>query len=108
MLVYLNLSFEEKIKSCAEAGRELLKSDVTEAVLGGAGRRVRPIIMTFASIFAGLIPIMITSGTGSEVMQRIAGPMIGGMLSTLLLVLLVIPAVYFVWKSWGMSGEATK
>lgn len=105
MLVYLNLSFEEMQKRCADTGRKPMKSDIAEAVLGGAGRRVRPIIMTFASIFAGLIPIMITSGTGSEVMQRIAGPMIGGMLSTLMLVLLVIPAIYFVWKSAGVSGQ---
>ncbi len=62
-------------------------------------RRVRPIVMTFAAIVVGLIPIMFGEGTGSEVMQRIAGPMIGGMISSLILTLLVIPAIYFLWKS---------
>ena len=64
----------------------------------GAGLRVRPIMMTVMAIVVGLIPIMIGDGTGSEVMQRIAGPMIGGMLSTVILTLLVIPVIFYVWK----------
>jgi Cu(I)/Ag(I) efflux system membrane protein CusA/SilA len=64
----------------------------------GAGLRVRPIMMTVMAIVAGLVPIMLGSGAGSEVMQRIAGPMIGGMISTVVLTLLVIPAIFYLWK----------
>jgi len=69
--------------------------DLREAIVDGAALRVRPIAMTVAVIIAGLLPIMFGSGTGSEVMQRIAGPMVGGMLTAPLLSMFVIPAVYF-------------
>ncbi len=98
MLVYLNQSYEQVRSDVARAGRSLVKADVKDAVMKGAGLRVRPIMMTVFAIVVGLIPIMMGSGTGSEVMQRIAGPMIGGMLSTVVLTLLVIPALFYVWK----------
>ncbi len=99
MLVYLNLAFSRvKLKAMNE-NRELNRDEIRSAVEEGAGRRVRPIMMTVAAIVVGLIPIMFGEGTGSEVMQRIAGPMIGGMISSLVLTLLVIPAIYFLWKS---------
>ena len=99
MLVYLNLAFNKARQQALHEDRELSRDEIREAVIQGAGRRVRPIMMTFAAIVVGLIPIMYGEGTGSEVMQRIAGPMIGGMISSLVLTLLVIPAIYFLWKS---------
>jgi Cu(I)/Ag(I) efflux system membrane protein CusA/SilA len=99
MLVYLNLAFSRARQQALHDNRELSRDEIRNAVIQGAGRRVRPIMMTFAAIVVGLIPIMLGEGTGSEVMQRIAGPMIGGMISSLILTLLVIPAIYFLWKS---------
>ena len=99
MLVYLNLAFSRALQQALHENRELSRDEIRNAVIDGAGRRVRPIVMTFAAIVVGLIPIMFGEGTGSEVMQRIAGPMIGGMISSLILTLLVIPAIYFLWKS---------
>jgi Cu(I)/Ag(I) efflux system membrane protein CusA/SilA len=99
MLVYLNMAFSRAELKAMNENRELSRDEIRSAVAEGAGRRVRPIMMTVAAIVAGLIPIMFGEGTGSEVMQRIAGPMIGGMISSLVLTLLVIPAIYFLWKS---------
>ena len=70
----------------------------------GAVERVRPKMMTVVAIMAGLLPIMWSTGTGSEVMQRIAVPMIGGMVSSTLLTLIVIPAIYGVVKGWGLPA----
>jgi len=72
----------------------------------GAVERVRPKMMTVVAIMAGLLPIMWSTGTGSEVMQRIAVPMIGGMVSSTLLTLIVIPAVYGLIKGWRLPAEA--
>lgn len=98
MQVYLNLSWNRFTERAKTHGKSLSIQDLREAVIEGACLRVRPKMMTTISVLVGLVPIMIGAGTGSEVMQRIAGPMIGGMVSTLLLALLVIPAVYYVWK----------
>lgn len=99
MLVYLNQAWHGR-KLTAEQDRTPLTSDMlTEAIREGAGLRVRPVMMTVLTVIIGLIPIMYGSGTGSEVMQRIAAPMIGGMASALLLTLLVLPAIYKLWKS---------
>ncbi len=99
MLVYLNHSYCSFSHKAQEENRCLTADDVKQAVMDGAGQRVRPIVMTVAAIIVGLVPIMYSDGTGSEVMQRIAGPMIGGMLSSVVLTLLVIPAIYYLWKS---------
>ena len=72
-------------------------------IMLGAVERVRPKMMTVVAIIAGLLPIMWSTGTGSEVMQRIAVPMIGGMLSSTVLTLIVIPAVYGLIKGWGLQ-----
>ena len=72
--------------------------DVRQAVIEGAVLRVRPIMMTVAAIIAGLLPIMLGGGTGSEVMRRIAAPMVGGMVSATLLTLVVIPALFLLWR----------
>jgi Cu(I)/Ag(I) efflux system membrane protein CusA/SilA len=91
MLVYLN-----------KAARD--HDDIRQAVIDGALLRVRPIIMTVATIIAGLLPIMLGGGTGSEVMRRIAAPMVGGMVSATVLTLIVIPALFLLWRSHGDSG----
>ena len=76
--------------------------------MSGAGERVRPKMMTVAAIMAGLLPIMWSHGTGAEVMQRIAVPMIGGMVSSTLLTLIVIPAIYAVVKAAGLPSSQAK
>lgn len=103
MLVYLNQALRELIKRTEENNTELTKDDIKEAIVKGALMRVRPIIMTVSAIIGGLLPIMIGGGTGSEVMRRIAAPMIGGMLSATLLTLLVIPAVFLIWKTFQIK-----
>jgi Cu(I)/Ag(I) efflux system membrane protein CusA/SilA len=107
MLVYLNLALQRQRDAADAAQRELTKEDVRSAVIDGALLRVRPIIMTVAAIIAGLLPIMLGSGTGSEVMRRIAAPMVGGMVSATLLTLVVIPAVFLIWKQRSCKSAAT-
>ncbi|MEZ9229640.1 efflux RND transporter permease subunit [Vibrio amylolyticus] len=98
MLVYLNQAWHYKKIHAQEEGTLLTQQDLTDAIGEGAGLRVRPVMMTVLTVIIGLIPIMYGDGTGSEVMQRIAAPMIGGMASALLLTLLVLPAVFQLWK----------
>ena len=71
---------------------------LNDAVLQGAGLRLRPVLMTAGATIVGLLPILFGSGTGSEVMSRLAAPMVGGMISSVLLTLLVIPVIYLLWK----------
>ena len=99
MLVYLNKAIRTRISDAQSAGRSLAFSDVQQAVIEGALLRVRPIMMTVATIIVGLLPIMLGSGTGSEVMRRIAAPMVGGMVSATVLTLIVIPALFLLWRS---------
>lgn len=99
MLVYLNQSWDFKKQDAQDQQRQLTADDLQQAISEGAGLRVRPVMMTVLTVIIGLIPIMYGSGTGSEVMQRIAAPMIGGMSSALLLTLLVLPAIFKLWKS---------
>ncbi|MBE9515848.1 MAG: efflux RND transporter permease subunit [Proteobacteria bacterium] len=94
MLVYLNQAMHNMKKKYGTVNHEHAK----EAVIEGALLRIRPIMMTVSAIIAGLLPIMLGGGTGSEVMRRIAAPMIGGMVSATLLTLVVIPAVFLLWK----------
>jgi len=98
MLVYLNQAIREHIATAKSEGRALTMDDVQQAVIDGALLRVRPIMMTVAAIIAGLLPIMLGSGTGSEVMRRIAAPMVGGMVSATILTLVVIPALFLFWR----------
>src|SRR6266702_2161163 len=98
MLMYLNHALAEITARRGAEGRELTRHDLYAAIMVGAVERVRPKMMTVVAIMAGLLPIMWSTGTGSEIMQRIAVPMIGGMLSSTLLTLIVIPAIYgLVW-----------
>jgi Cu(I)/Ag(I) efflux system membrane protein CusA/SilA len=99
MLVYLNQAIRQHIADAQSAGRSLTVGDVQQAVIDGALLRVRPIMMTVAAIIAGLLPIMLGGGTGSEVMRRIAAPMVGGMVSATVLTLVVIPALFLLWRS---------
>jgi len=101
MLIYLNnATLEKKVE-----GKLKTVADLKESIMEGAVMRVRPKAMTVAVIIAGLIPIMIGTGTGSDVMQRIAAPMIGGMITAPLLSLLVIPAIYLIWKKRDLDSE---
>ena len=99
MLVYLNHAIREHMATAEAESRALTLADVRQAVIDGAVLRVRPIMMTVAAIIAGLLPIMLGSGTGSEVMRRIAAPMVGGMVSATILTLIVIPALFLLWRS---------
>lgn len=106
MLLYLNLAWARRLEDAR--GRALTSQDVEEVVFEGALLRLRPKVMTVATIFAGLIPIMYGSGTGSEIMQRIAAPMIGGMATATLLTLFVIPAVFTLWKRLEIGSMARR
>ena len=103
MLVYLNQALQVHIDEASRNKQALTIDEVRSAVVDGALLRVRPIMMTVAAIIAGLLPIMLGSGTGSEVMRRIAAPMVGGMVSATILTLVVIPAVFLIWKSRGLK-----
>ncbi|MGH6735750.1 MAG: efflux RND transporter permease subunit [Methyloceanibacter sp.] len=102
MLIYLDNALKELKAKREHEGRAFTREDLHAAVMSGAVDRVRPKMMTVAAIMAGLLPIMWTHGTGAEVMQRIAVPMIGGMVSSTLLTLVVIPAIYAVVKGFGV------
>ena len=105
MLVYLDEAYERRVRE----GRMTTAQDLREAIMEGAVQRVRPKMMTVAAIMGGLLPIMWTTGTGADVMKRIAAPMIGGMVSSTILTLIVIPTLYFIfernvgWPRWGAS-----
>jgi Cu(I)/Ag(I) efflux system membrane protein CusA/SilA len=99
MLVYLKQALARQVEAAQAESRALDASDLAQAVVNGALMRVRPIMMTVAATIAGLLPIMLGSGTGSEVMRRIAAPMVGGMISATLLTLAVIPAAFLIWQT---------
>lgn len=99
MLIYLDHAYQAVRDKRAAEGRPLTTADVYDAIMHGAVERVRPKMMTVVAIMAGLLPIMWSHGTGAEVMQRIAVPMIGGMVSSTILTLLVIPAIYALVKT---------
>lgn len=101
MLVYLNHAWEAL---CARQRPD--RSGLHDAVIEGAALRLRPKMMTVVTIIVGLLPIMWSHGSGSEVMQRIAAPMIGGMVSALVLTLLVLPAIYFLWRGRGLPATS--
>ncbi|RPG47007.1 MAG: efflux RND transporter permease subunit [Gammaproteobacteria bacterium TMED134] len=98
MLVYLNQAYERGVSGASDLGTSGFSDLAREAVLAGAGQRMRPVIMTSASVVIGLLPILFGTGTGGEVMSRIAAPMVGGMLSAAVLTLLVLPALFYLWK----------
>jgi Cu(I)/Ag(I) efflux system membrane protein CusA/SilA len=97
MLLYLDLAFERAVRE----GRMSSRADLHEAIVAGAARRIRPKFMTVATMFVGLVPILWSTGTGADVMKRIAAPMVGGIFTSFLLELLVYPAIYDVWRWRG-------
>jgi copper/silver efflux system protein len=102
MLLYLDLAYDEMHR----AGRMRSWNDLREAILHGAVKRVRPKVMTVAVMLMGLLPIMWSSGTGADVMKRIAAPMIGGITTSFVMELVVYPAIYAVWKwNWEVKPE---
>jgi Cu(I)/Ag(I) efflux system membrane protein CusA/SilA len=105
MLIYLDQAMKELQAERAAEAKEFTRADLNAAIMLGAVERVRPKMMTVVAIMAGLIPILWSTGTGSEVMQRIAVPMIGGMVSSTILTLIVIPAVYALIKGFGLPRE---
>jgi Cu(I)/Ag(I) efflux system membrane protein CusA/SilA len=98
MLLYLDQAYHERRERGELRGRE----DVDAAVEYGAVERVRPKMMTVTAITAGLLPILWSTGAGADVMKRIAAPMVGGMISSTILTLVVIPAIYSLWKEWEL------
>jgi Cu(I)/Ag(I) efflux system membrane protein CusA/SilA len=103
MLIYLDQALTEARERAREAGRTLSRADLNRAIIEGAVERVRPKMMTVTAIMAGLLPILWSAGTGSEVMRRIAVPMVGGMVSSTVLTLVVIPAIYALVKGRGVE-----
>lgn len=103
MLLYLNQALDRRRRHIKTAGRELRRDDVRAAILDGAVSRLRPVLMTVSTIVIGLLPIMVGGGTGAEVMRRVAAPMVGGIIGTTALVLLLIPAVFLLWRQRGLE-----
>src|SRR5205807_8234958 len=97
MLLYLDVAYEREKKQGRMNGLE----DLEKAVLEGAVQRVRPKMMTVMAILMGLLPIMWSTGTGADMMKRIAAPMVGGIVTSFILELLIYPAVYTIWKWWA-------
>jgi copper/silver efflux system protein len=102
MLIYLDHALAELKAERTSKGLPFTREDLHAAIMRGAVERVRPKMMTVVAIMAGLLPILWSTGTGSEVMQRIAVPMIGGMISSSLLTLIVIPALYALIKGYEL------
>ncbi|HSB22537.1 MAG TPA: CusA/CzcA family heavy metal efflux RND transporter [Burkholderiaceae bacterium] len=108
MLIYLDHAWQAVQARCRAEGRTPTTSDLYAAVMEGAVERVRPKMMTVVAIMAGLLPIMWGTGTGSEVMSRIAAPMVGGMISSTVLTLVVIPALFALVKGWRLGRSGAK
>ena len=106
MLLYLDQAMKEIATERVAQGRAFTRADLHEAIMRGAVERVRPKMMTVTAIIAGLLPILWSHGAGSEVMQRIAAPMIGGMASSTALTLVVIPAIYALVKGFRLPRAA--
>ncbi|MFQ5739985.1 MAG: efflux RND transporter permease subunit [Acidobacteriota bacterium] len=100
MLLYLDVAYKDAVRQ----GRMKTPRDLIDAIYHGAVTRVRPKIMTASVIMAGLIPIMWSHGTGADVMKRIAAPMVGGMVTSVILVLGVYPVIYYIWKGWKLKN----
>ena len=106
MMVYLNKSYHGMLAKCASDSVAPTRGLLLDSVVDGAVLRVRPVMMTAVATIAGLIPIVIGVGTGSEVMSRIALPMVGGMLSAVVLTLLVLPCAYYLWRCHSLAVSA--
>ncbi|MFQ3191507.1 MAG: Cu(I)/Ag(I) efflux system membrane protein CusA/SilA [Paraglaciecola sp.] len=103
MLVYLNQSYQELLETHKNNNTQPSLEELVDTVMYGAGLRVRPVLMTVATIMLGLLPVLYGSGTGSEVMSRIVAPMVGGMASALVLSLIIVPVVYLLWRKQALK-----
>jgi Cu(I)/Ag(I) efflux system membrane protein CusA/SilA len=103
MLVYLNQAYRELIAKHQSANTQPDLQELTNTLMHGAALRVRPVVMTVTTVMIGLLPVMYGTGTGSEIMSRIAAPMVGGMASALVLSLLVVPVVYLLWRKQALK-----
>ena len=101
MLLYLTLAWRRR----SEEGRLRTFEDLREAIVEGAAQRIRPKLMTVLVLLLGLLPVMWSTGTGADVMKRIAAPMVGGIVTSFLLELTVYPAIFAIWKRRGLRGE---
>jgi Cu(I)/Ag(I) efflux system membrane protein CusA/SilA len=99
MLIYLDIAYK---KFKRRYGDTFSRKHLDESIEEGAALRVRPKMMTVVAIMSGLMPIMWSTGAGSQVMKRIAAPMIGGMVSATILTLVVVPAIYGLWRAWDL------
>ena len=100
MMLYLDIAWRTRLNE-----RQLIaSSDLQMAIVDGASQRIRPMLMTGLALFMGLLPIMISSGTGADVMKRIAAPMLGGIASSLIMVLIVFPALFSIWRGSRLSS----
>ena len=104
MMLYLDLAWKRN----ENEGLLMTKTDLSNAIVEGASQRIRPMLMTGLALFMGLIPIMYSTGSGADVMKRIAAPMLGGIGSGLLLVLIVFPAIFSLWRGWNLQKTNTK
>jgi Cu(I)/Ag(I) efflux system membrane protein CusA/SilA len=104
MIVYLDEVYERRLKE----GKMTTAKDLYDAIIEGAVMRVRPKIMTVTAIMAGLLPIMWSRATGADLMKRIAAPMVGGMVTSTILTLIVIPVIYEMWRGWQMRHAHQK
>jgi copper/silver efflux system protein len=102
MIIYLDEAYHRH----REAGRLRGREDIRDAVHEGALLRLRPVMMTVTAVMAGLAPILWGSGTGADVMKRIAAPMVGGMVTATILTLAVVPAIYYLWRSFEFRPQA--
>ena len=100
MLIYLDIAYNKFKK---QYGPHFSQKQLNEAIEEGAALRVRPKMMTVVAIMSGLMPIMWSHGAGSQVMKRIAAPMMGGLVSATILTLVVVPAIYGIWKGWRLK-----
>ncbi|MDP5133475.1 MAG: CusA/CzcA family heavy metal efflux RND transporter [Paraglaciecola sp.] len=108
MVVYLNQSYQQIQSASPDSASPLNNKQLIQAIEQGAGMRIRPIVMTVATVILGLLPVMVGSGTGSEIMSRIAAPMVGGMFSALLLSLILVPVVYMLWQQFLTKSTKNK
>ena len=106
MLVYLNQAYQSAMDECKQTNTPFTAHKLAQAIMEGAGMRIRPVMMTVATIIIGLMPILYGTGTGSEVMSRIAAPIVGGMASAVVLTLIVLPSIYYLWRLNSLKRES--
>ncbi|HEX8110484.1 MAG TPA: efflux RND transporter permease subunit, partial [Kofleriaceae bacterium] len=102
MLLYLRLSHDARLRT----GQLGTQAELDDAIVEGAAKRIRPKVMTVMTMLIGLLPVLWSSGTGADVMRRVAAPMVGGLVSSFLLELIVYPAIYAVWKRRQLRARA--